>query len=55
MNKSMLEQHICELERFIKNEAESIEGAAIIYQDNLWDVYKVTSYDAARQLGRGTD
>lgn len=62
MNKSMLEkyiskleQRIVKLERALKNEAESIEGASIIYQDDLWDVYRVTSYDAARQLGRGTD
>jgi hypothetical protein len=43
------------VKRLLKNEAESVNGAKIIFKNKLWDVYRVTSYDAAKQLGRGTD
>lgn len=30
------------------------EGAELIYQDNLWKVYRITTYKAARLYGSGT-
>ena len=57
MKRLSLEQRINRLELALrlKNEAAAPAGAEYVYQDNLWDVYKVTTYAAAKQLGRGTD
>lgn len=30
------------------------EGAAEVYRDSLWTVYKITTYKAAQKLGKGT-
>jgi hypothetical protein len=55
--KTTLEQRINRLELAfrLKNEAAAPAGAESVYQDDLWDVYRVTTYAAAKQLGRGTD
>ena len=55
IRKLTLEQRVSRLERLIKNEAESVNDAEIVFKDKLWEVYRVTSYNAAKQLGRGTD
>ena len=55
MIKRTLEQRIARLERLLKNEAASVDGATLIYNDNIWDVYRITSYSAAVFLGRGTE
>lgn len=55
MKHLSLEQRITRLELALKLKNEVAAGAESVYKDNLWDVYRVTTYAAAKQLGRGTD
>lgn len=55
-SKLSLEQRVIRLENTFKRmvKLEAAGDAEVIYKDNLWTVYRVTSYDTAKKLGRGT-
>ena len=59
--QSLKELPIYDIEDFVSNFKSNAErrktskgGAKLIYEDDDWKVYKITTYDAAKYYGKGT-
>ena len=54
IKKLTIEQRISRIEKLLRVKNEAADEAELVYQDDLWIVYKIMTRKAAKKYGTGT-